>query len=326
MAYENQAHVDKPKHQDCLEGKEGDNINIYLDSPWCQVHADEDIADEDGAVDNQSGNQLQATCTARCGKKTLLEESERRHIFWENAEDSGNQAVHSARTLNRFQEILSALHFADNNLLDTDGKMAKIRPFWAILDECLLQFWPPYNLFTSLPLKEYRVKGKGGAVQLQEERYKDVQLQEELYKDVQLQEELYKDVQLQEEHYKDVQLQEELYKDVQLQEEHYKDVQLQEEHYKDVQLQEEHYKDVQLQEELYKDVQLQEEPYKDVQLQEEHYKDVQLQEEHYKDVQLQEEHYKDVQLQEEHYKDVQLQEEHYKDVQLQEEHYKDVQP
>ena len=62
--------------EDCLEGKEGDNINIYLDSPWCQVHADEDIADEDGAVDNQSGNQLQATCTARCGKKTLLEESE----------------------------------------------------------------------------------------------------------------------------------------------------------------------------------------------------------------------------------------------------------
>ena len=67
--------------EDCLEGKEGDNVNIYLDSPWCQVHADEDIADEDGAVDSQSGNQLQVPCavtitTARCGIKTLLAESE----------------------------------------------------------------------------------------------------------------------------------------------------------------------------------------------------------------------------------------------------------
>ena len=64
-------------------------------------------------------------------------------MFWENAEDSGNQAVYSARTLNRFQEILSALHFADNNLLNTNDKMARIRPFLAILDECFLQFWPP---------------------------------------------------------------------------------------------------------------------------------------------------------------------------------------
>ncbi|GFR68312.1 PiggyBac transposable element-derived protein 3 [Elysia marginata] len=67
---------------------------------------------------------------------------ERRRMFWENAEDSHNQLVSSAMTVNRFDEILSILHLADTTKLDLNDKMAKVRPILSMLNERYLQFWP----------------------------------------------------------------------------------------------------------------------------------------------------------------------------------------
>ncbi|GFS07949.1 PiggyBac transposable element-derived protein 3 [Elysia marginata] len=62
-------------------------------------------------------------------------------MFWENAEDSHNQLVRSAMAVNRFEEILSIVHLADNTKLDFNDKMAKVRPTLSMLNERYLQFW-----------------------------------------------------------------------------------------------------------------------------------------------------------------------------------------
>ncbi|GFR92646.1 PiggyBac transposable element-derived protein 3 [Elysia marginata] len=62
-------------------------------------------------------------------------------MFWENAEDSHNQLVSSAMTVNRFEEILSILHLAENTKLYFNDKMAKVRPILSMLNERYLQFW-----------------------------------------------------------------------------------------------------------------------------------------------------------------------------------------
>ncbi|GFR85542.1 PiggyBac transposable element-derived protein 3 [Elysia marginata] len=63
-------------------------------------------------------------------------------MFWENAEDSHNQLVSLEMTVNRFEEILSILHLADNTKLDLNDKMAKVPPILSVLNERYLQFWP----------------------------------------------------------------------------------------------------------------------------------------------------------------------------------------
>lgn len=97
---------------------------------------------------------------SQCGKQTKVDDKDvkltlaiiilsgyiplpRRRMFWENAEDSRNEAVSSALSINRFEEILSCLHLADNDHLNTNDKMAKIRPLLSMLNERYLLFWPP---------------------------------------------------------------------------------------------------------------------------------------------------------------------------------------
>ena len=67
----------------------------------------------------------------------------RRRMFWENAEDCRNELVASGLTVNRFEEILSVLHFVDNTKLDKTDKMAKVRPLLTLLNERFLLYWEP---------------------------------------------------------------------------------------------------------------------------------------------------------------------------------------
>ena len=66
----------------------------------------------------------------------------RRRMYWEDREDSKNAAVASTMTRNRFDELLSIIHFSNNETLDKNDKMAKIRPLLSMLNERFLSFWP----------------------------------------------------------------------------------------------------------------------------------------------------------------------------------------
>jgi len=63
-------------------------------------------------------------------------------MFWENSDDVHNPAVSSIMSVNRFEEILRYLHFADNQNLPAGDKMAKVRPLYSMLNERFLLFWP----------------------------------------------------------------------------------------------------------------------------------------------------------------------------------------
>ena len=65
-----------------------------------------------------------------------------RRMFWENSDDVHNPAVSSIMSVNRFEEILRNLHFADNKNLPTGDKMAKVRPLYSMSNERFLLFWP----------------------------------------------------------------------------------------------------------------------------------------------------------------------------------------
>lgn len=66
----------------------------------------------------------------------------RRRMYWEQSSDVHNEAISSAMTVNRFEEILRYLHLADNNNLDARDKMAKVRPLFSMLNERFLSFFP----------------------------------------------------------------------------------------------------------------------------------------------------------------------------------------
>lgn len=65
----------------------------------------------------------------------------RRRLYWENSEDTYNPAVASSLTVNRFEEILRYLHFADNLNLPEGDKFAKMRPLFNMLNEKYLLHW-----------------------------------------------------------------------------------------------------------------------------------------------------------------------------------------
>ena len=65
----------------------------------------------------------------------------RRRLYWENSEDTYNPAVASSLTVNRFEEILRYLHFADNLNLPEGDKFAKMRPLFNMLNEKYLLYW-----------------------------------------------------------------------------------------------------------------------------------------------------------------------------------------
>lgn len=50
-----------------------------------------------------------------------------RRMYWQERKDSRNEAIKSAMSRNRFEEILHYLHFIDNNNLIMDDKFTKLR-------------------------------------------------------------------------------------------------------------------------------------------------------------------------------------------------------
>lgn len=66
----------------------------------------------------------------------------RRRMYWEQSSDVNNMAISTAMTVNRFDEIMRYLHVADNNNLDANDKLAKVRPLFTLLNERFLEFYP----------------------------------------------------------------------------------------------------------------------------------------------------------------------------------------
>ena len=57
----------------------------------------------------------------------------RRKLYWENSPDVHNEALSNAMSRNRFEDILSNLHFSDNLKLDPNDKMTKVRPLHTLI-------------------------------------------------------------------------------------------------------------------------------------------------------------------------------------------------
>ena len=52
-----------------------------------------------------------------------------------------NTAISSAMSRNRFEELVANLHVCDNETLDKSDNMAKIRPFFSMMNEKCLQYF-----------------------------------------------------------------------------------------------------------------------------------------------------------------------------------------
>ena len=65
-----------------------------------------------------------------------------RRLYWENSNDVHNVAISSAMTVNRFEEILRYMHVSDNNNLEMNEKIAKVRPLFNMLNDRFLAHFP----------------------------------------------------------------------------------------------------------------------------------------------------------------------------------------
>ena len=88
----------------------------------------------------------------------------RRQMYWEASEDVHNSMVSAAMSRNRFSAIMSNIHFANNQTLDTNDRFAKVRP---LLDHfnssCLANFVPEQTLSVDESMIPYF--GRHGAKQ-----------------------------------------------------------------------------------------------------------------------------------------------------------------
>lgn len=69
----------------------------------------------------------------------------RRRMYWSSEEDVSKEAVQSAMSRNRFEELMRYLHVKDNSSLDIEDRMSKVRPLMTFLNEkfsYLLQSFP----------------------------------------------------------------------------------------------------------------------------------------------------------------------------------------
>ncbi|KAL8585552.1 hypothetical protein ACOMHN_046212 [Nucella lapillus] len=71
----------------------------------------------------------------------------RRNMYWDRNSDCHNTAVSGAMSRNRFDEHIRYLHLADNNTLDPNNKVSKVRAFLLMINErCLLYFPQQQNI------------------------------------------------------------------------------------------------------------------------------------------------------------------------------------
>jgi hypothetical protein len=88
----------------------------------------------------------------------------RRSMYWKAAGDVHNPMVSAAMSRNRFSAIVSNIHFASNNDLDTADRFAKVRPLiQSINDACLANFQPEQTISIDESMIPYY--GKHGAKQ-----------------------------------------------------------------------------------------------------------------------------------------------------------------
>jgi DNA excision repair protein ERCC-6 len=66
----------------------------------------------------------------------------RKRMYWEERPDSNNQAVSEAMRRRRFEEIMRNLHLNDNNHLDQNDRLSKIRPFLDHLRDAFIEHAP----------------------------------------------------------------------------------------------------------------------------------------------------------------------------------------
>jgi len=66
----------------------------------------------------------------------------RRTMYLEVSPDCQNEAISSAISSNRFDELMRYLHLADNLRLDSSDRFAKVRPLYNMLNERCLTFRP----------------------------------------------------------------------------------------------------------------------------------------------------------------------------------------
>ena len=71
----------------------------------------------------------------------------RRRMYWEQAADFHSAVAAYFMTRNRFEEVMRNLHLADNNNLNKEDKVAKVRPLFDILNRSFLaRFCPEAHL------------------------------------------------------------------------------------------------------------------------------------------------------------------------------------
>ncbi|ESP01331.1 hypothetical protein LOTGIDRAFT_157510 [Lottia gigantea] len=113
-----------------------DSAEITIPPPPNGPLTDEDSADEDktGILDNLSDRPLNAPASATLmsedGSNIVLEEATlRRRMYWSYDKDIHNDAISSAMSRDRFDEIQRDLQRSDNSQLDPHGRFSKIIVF-----------------------------------------------------------------------------------------------------------------------------------------------------------------------------------------------------
>ena len=66
----------------------------------------------------------------------------RRRLYWSCENDVRNDMIANAMSRNRFDEILSKLHCADNALLPPSDRFGKVRPLISYLNDKYVKYWP----------------------------------------------------------------------------------------------------------------------------------------------------------------------------------------
>jgi len=65
----------------------------------------------------------------------------RRKMYRDNSDDVFNKAMSDAMSRNRFEEILSVFHLADNDYLTPCDVFAKVRPLYSIINDKYLEYY-----------------------------------------------------------------------------------------------------------------------------------------------------------------------------------------
>ena len=65
----------------------------------------------------------------------------RQKLYWENSSDVFKRTMSEAMSRNRFEEILSVFHLADNHHLEPSDVFSKVRPFYAAINEKCLEYF-----------------------------------------------------------------------------------------------------------------------------------------------------------------------------------------